>query len=82
MMYRIRVLFGMIIIFVIITIVLANEIRKKDELLGLYQEYSKISQQVIAQQEQNLCLQDEIIKYYEYAEIPSQLQCPLPMAVR
>lgn len=79
---RINVLFAMIVAFVILAIVLANEVRKRDELIAQYQEYYTVSQELIAQQEQNICLQDQIIKYYEYAKVPSELQCPEPLAVR
>ncbi len=79
---RINVLFAMMVAFLILAIVLANEVRKKDELIAKYQEYYTVSQELIAAQEKNNCLQDQIIKYYEYEQIPSELLCSLPLAVR
>lgn len=78
---KINVLLAMIFAFVIFTVVLANEIRKKDELIVKYEEYVQVSQRLIDQMEYNSCLKDEIIKYYEYAEVPSELQCAEPMAI-
>ncbi len=86
MMSKINIAFILIAAVMVIQAIISNYYLQKFEqsqvLIHQYEEYYQVSQELIAAQELNNCLQDQIIKYYEYAEIPSQLQCPLPMAVR
>lgn len=80
----INALFVLIVTIIILLITnnyfSSKEIVRNRKLIQKYEEYFHISQQVIEQQEYNSCLQDQIINYYEYAKVPSELQCIEPLA--